>query len=477
MTGRIAISVIDETPSHTAWYDHQGTQRFLWTNSISVSHQHNTRSNLSRPPQHPGKRAALFAGATILSLTMLEVFSCVRLASLPDLDSFPEVDQGSVAANETGSENRERSLATFVLHPYVGFVYDPMWSPRVNRFGYLKREPAFRPSPDTLFVAVFGGSAADALCQSGFLAEELKGAHGNGSRRVELVCLAMGWYKQPQQLLNLSYFLSLGAQFDVVVNYDGYNDVEIPVLQHPETGTYYAYPGDRWRFLSRRTVDIETAVQTARVVGARRDKEWWSDFFVRRTVLGRTHLVRLVRRIVNNAMVNRIRQETAELAVMSHADGDGYQQLGPPLGFPENELAARSVELWGRASAMMDSLCSANGIRYVHVLQPSACCDHKPLTEDERKVLTMLERYKPDDFAAKMVESYGLLQQEGRRLQAGGVAFTDLSRVFSDERRSVYRDHVHVNDTGNRILAGEIAAVVADAFEASSEAPSGLARD
>jgi hypothetical protein len=263
----------------------------------------------------------------------------------------------------------------------------------------------------------------------------------------------------------------------VVVNYDGYNDVEIPVLQHPETGTYYAYPGDRWRFLSRRTVDIATAVQTAKIVDTRREKDRWAAFFARRTVLGRTHLVRLLRRIINNAMVNRVRRETAVLAAMSRSDGEGYQELGPPEGFPENELAARSVELWARASAMMDSLCSANGIRYVHVLQPSACCDHKPLTEDERKVLTMLERYKPDDFAAKMVESYGLLQQEGRRLRAGGVAFTDLSRVFSDERRSVYRDHVHVNDIGNRILAGEIAAVVTDAFEASCEAPSGSAKN
>lgn len=465
------------TRSHTAWYDHQSAQRFLWTNSIPVSHQQNTWSNLSRLSKSPGKRAALFAGATILSLAMLEVFSCVRLASLPDLDSFPEVDQGSVTAIETSPEKRERSLATFVLHPYVGFVHDPAWSPGVNRFGYLKREPAFRPSSDALYVAVFGGSAAAALCQSGFLAEELYGVHGNGGRRVELVCLALGWYKQPQQLLNLSYFLSLGAHFDVVVNYDGYNDVEIPVLQHIETGTFYAYPGDRWRFLSRRTVDIETAIQAARIADARREKEWWAGFFARRTVLGRTHLVRLVRRIVNNAMVNRIRQETAELALMSHADGEGYQQLGPPLGFPEHELAARSVELWGRASAMMDLLCSANGIRYVHVLQPSACCDHKRLTDDERKVLSMLERYKADDFAAKMVEAYGLLQQEGRRLRAGGVAFTDLSRVFSDEQRTVYRDHVHVNDTGNRILAREVAAVVADALAASSESSTGLAKD
>ena len=42
-------------------------------------------------------------------------------------------------------------------------------------------------------------------------------------KRVEIVCTALGGYKQPQQLFSLMYFLALGGHFDVWVNLDGFN--------------------------------------------------------------------------------------------------------------------------------------------------------------------------------------------------------------------------------------------------------------
>ena len=44
------------------------------------------------------------------------------------------------------------------------------------------------------------------------------------------LCFSHEGYKQPQQLLILSYFLSIGQSFDVVVNIDGFNEVAMSPL-------------------------------------------------------------------------------------------------------------------------------------------------------------------------------------------------------------------------------------------------------
>ena len=39
------------------------------------------------------------------------------------------------------------------------------------------------------------------------------------------VNLALFGYKQPQQLTTLAYLMSIGGQFDLVLNIDGFNEV------------------------------------------------------------------------------------------------------------------------------------------------------------------------------------------------------------------------------------------------------------
>ena len=43
-------------------------------------------------------------------------------------------------------------------------------------------------------------------------------------RKIDIVRLALPGQKQPQQLMTLAWVQSLGAEFDIVVNLDGYNE-------------------------------------------------------------------------------------------------------------------------------------------------------------------------------------------------------------------------------------------------------------
>ncbi len=54
------------------------------------------------------------------------------------------------------------------------------------------------------------------------------------TRTLIPLCMAHEGYKQPQQLLVLSYFLSIGQPFDLVINIDGFNEVALSPLNNQQ---------------------------------------------------------------------------------------------------------------------------------------------------------------------------------------------------------------------------------------------------
>ena len=62
--------------------------------------------------------------------------------------------------------------------------------------------------------------------------QDLKQNSYFGNKELISLCLSHEGYKQPQQLLVLSYFLSIGQQFDLVVNIDGFNEVTLSSLNN-----------------------------------------------------------------------------------------------------------------------------------------------------------------------------------------------------------------------------------------------------
>ena len=54
------------------------------------------------------------------------------------------------------------------------------------------------------------------------------------ARTLVPLCMAHEGYKQPQQLLVLAYFLSIGQPFDLVINIDGFNEVALSPLNNQQ---------------------------------------------------------------------------------------------------------------------------------------------------------------------------------------------------------------------------------------------------
>ena len=106
-----------------------------------------------------------------------------------------------------------------------------------NNFGFVSpyNFPIVR-SGNEFIIGIFGGSVGVWFCQVGVerLLADLQQHEFFKARTLVPLCMAHEGYKQPQQLLVLAYFLSIGQPFDLVINIDGFNEVAISPLNNQQ---------------------------------------------------------------------------------------------------------------------------------------------------------------------------------------------------------------------------------------------------
>lgn len=133
-----------------------------------------------------------------------------------------------------------------------------------------------------------------------------------------------------------------------------------------------------------------------------------------------------------------------------------YVSSGPRMKFPsEDALYLELARIWADSSLQMSRLCEANGIRYIHFLQPNQYIeDSKTLTQEEKDVA-----YNPDHpYRPGVIEGYPCLFRAAEELEAQGVSFHDLTRVYVDSEETLYVDDCcHVNARGFEIIAQAMA--------------------
>jgi hypothetical protein len=144
------------------------------------------------------------------------------------------------------------------LHPYFGFIdkvgldHRPPYaqtSHLANNFGFGSTYPyPFRKRNANQFVVgVFGGSVAANYAffelEVPTLATALKQLPELAGKEVLILPFAIGGYKQPQQLIVLNYFLSIGQDLDLAINIDGFNEVALGYLNYQHR-TEISMPSD-----------------------------------------------------------------------------------------------------------------------------------------------------------------------------------------------------------------------------------------
>jgi hypothetical protein len=414
-----------------------------------------------------GKKLLVLAIASVVAVVLLEIaaaqlyrrFKGRQFARSEIVARLygASAEQPEVPAAQAANDPRVADQAV-MIHPYFGYVNDPTRVKSANRFGFFGPEPFATRSPDVALVAVFGGSVADQLAKTGIdaLSAALTADGPFRDRRIEVINLSLGGYKQPQQMLILAGLLAFGAQFDLVINLDGFNEID-GAQDNLQDGVNPFYPYT-WNLHSRQAFDGTASVHMAKADLIRAERAELRNRFARWPVQYSVFLLSLWD-FLDQRQEARLRSETTALRDALAASAATPQQTGPHVAYADDDTMYRDfIEVWARASIEMNLLCAGYGIRYLHFLQPNQYLPgSKALTAEELKVAF------DQDVAdtGRVATAYPMLSERGRDLQTQGVEFVDLSMLFRDEPRSVYGDTCcHLNGLGNELLAQAIAAEV-----------------
>lgn len=348
------------------------------------------------------------------------------------------------------------------LHPYLGYVFNPQSNTRraVSEFGFVdQHEPLQTRAADKVIVGILGGSVAHGFSVHGapVLARELQRDRRFANKEFVFLRLCLGGYKQPQQLLLLSYLLSLGAEFDIIINMDGFNEVALHEPENAPRGVFAAFPR-AWHLLAANAPDEDTQLMLARLTLLRKQRRAWANMFSKMSYRY-SPTANLSWRVVDRQLAAAIAEQVQEF--QEHQPHElPHAAVGPTRRYADStamytDLAA----IWQQGSLQLHNLCRANGIAYYHFLQPNQYVAHSKPMGAREKARAVVE----NPYQTGVERGYPHLIQRGRELQQRGVAFVDLTMAFADHPEPLYVDTCcHLNPAGNAILAKRAARAIVD---------------
>lgn len=346
-------------------------------------------------------------------------------------------------------------LSELVPHPYFGFV---LASDRehANNYGFQDPRPFphVKKHPKELVIAVLGGSVAHMWAQwiqgeghAEFVATLKKHAPAYAGREIVVLNMAMGGFKQPQQLHVASYF---APGVDLFLNVEGHNELEasshLPLfpIEYP-IGAYLQYQ------------------RTQKAAGAARRLRFLGSLGHALVAAGHEHRA-LGASGLYFALTKSVFAWTADAsrAAALEAKEALRQELSDPrrsfrLEAPTDPLAgpAAAVAAWERFVLQQHHMLGATKARAVFFLQPNQYLPgSKPFSEWEREHAFMADSLRN----LRKAKEYQLLPPAAERLRRQGVPIHDLTPIFRDTQETVYADDCcHLNDAGHRIMSTEIA--------------------
>ncbi len=378
---------------------------------------------------------------------------------------------------ETSSKSGNSKIRREVLHPYLGFVvdYNELACPD---FGFCDRRMRKNPnspmqptSDDDFVVVITGGSFAYGVSISSsedLIENKLRTIPALSDRNIVVHTLAHGGYKQPQQLMALSYFLSLGADFDMIINIDGFNEVALPPAENLPRYTNPFFPR---AWYNRVTINRDTAL-LSRYGGIEflKDRRARLARRANRTSLEFTAAYNLYWKIRNQRLsqeIQELEKQAANYKVKNKhilpfvARGPEYETRTTQDLY--RELAAQ----WRRSSTQMHALSAAAGIRYYHFLQPNQYLEgSKPMGEQEISVAI----YKDHPYSTGVVDGYPELRRQGAALKSTGIQFHDMTQLLADNDSPLYIDACcHLNREGYDIFVADMVERIAADFSSDPE--------
>lgn len=336
---------------------------------------------------------------------------------------------------------------------YLPDYYDKL---SVNNHGFWSlHDYPYEPKSDEFVVGIFGGSVAFHFWLSTLdeRSPTLKKFVAATGKKVVFLNFASGGRKQPQSMLQLAYFMSLGQKFDFVLNIDGFNEVYDAWINVKTYGVDYSMPFAEFAYKIQNAF-LERAFfgGDQRIASLVADRDRWD---------ARASTTRIAFIYFTSALMHKhYVAEITELETRLSADRKSLRypvQLVPSETDKFDEVVPKIADLWFKSSVAMSRMTAPAGIPYLHVLQPNQYFSKKVLSSKETEWAV---RGAPTVPLAQVVpQAYEAFLAYNPRLAAQGVAFVDATPIYDAVTDTIFVDWCcHVNERGNAAVGDLIEA-------------------
>jgi hypothetical protein len=335
-----------------------------------------------------------------------------------------------------------------IVHPFLANVQSsqgPCGVGYANSKSLIGKEYPDKPQPRVGYVLVTGGSVAaqftwDNREQDSAL-ERILNEQFTGDRYDRFVVLngGHGAWKQPNQYILFGLYADILAG---VITLDGFNE-------HYMLGSNQRFeaPSNNFCQIVRRLDARSSLMSEAALRLETRLYRFAADHQL-------FHVSSLAYLAVD-AVRGRLRAYAAGAATRTAHRRDDWVNASYEAMFvftdkmDEAERRRWVLGQYEKYVRLMDAGAKALGIPTLFLLQPTPAFG-KPLAEEERPFATMTN--KPA-YEALVRHLTGLREKHG-------LPVFSLAEVFKDTREQIYKDHIHVNELGNRLMAERISDLI-----------------
>lgn len=387
------------------------------------------------------------------------------------------VDPALIIPDTKANQGGGQATTAQQLHPYFGFIDKVGIEHRLpymqtghatNNFGFgsIYNYPFKKDNANQFIVGVFGGSVAANYSffeiEKNILVAALKQLPALADKEIIVLPFAVGGYKQPQQLIVLSYFLSIGQEMDLAVNIDGFNEVALSYLNY-QHGLESSLPCDAIFLpmvnlatgnLSKEEMEVTLAVLKEKENLANSARSLQSS------VTATGYELTWLR---SRYLISSYRQDIAKLEELRIAKGrteQSYMQVpaGPKVG--ADEAIKQMAERWSSSSLMMKQLLDQQHIPFFQFLQPNQYIKTRRVFSEKEKAIAFAEN---SQFRPGAEKGYPLLLAEFAKFKQAGMNAFNAINIFDDVSQPVYTDDCcHYNQEGNTIFCQYVARTITE---------------
>jgi len=254
-----------------------------------------------------------------------------------------------------------------------------------------------------------------------------------------------------------AYALSLGGEFDILINLDGFNEIALYSVGTP-VNPIFPY---EWQMLASNTLSPEDISQVGRIEVLEQERAELAAALMS-SRLRFSVAVNTVWQLADRHFVNWLRQVRQRYSrARLERQNLPFSITGPPFEQTSQSLFySHLAGIWARSSRALDALSKTHGVRYFHFLQPNQ------YVPDSKRAFSEKERASAYNvngaWAAQATAGYPALIKAGTTLRAVGVNYHDLTTLFLNDNRTMYEDACcHLSELGNEVLGRRIGMIIA----------------